>query len=80
MIQRDIIFDCLKANAGRYMKSREILKHCHLSGIPKVSQIRIEPVRRCLQELRDAGKIDWIPGQYDKVAREWITEALWRAR
>jgi hypothetical protein len=80
MIQRDIIHNILKQHTGVYITDLTIIKECHESGPDNVRNITMPPIRRCLQELRDAGKIDWIPGEYDKTARIWVREGLWRAR
>jgi len=80
MIQRDIIHNILKQHAGVYITDLVIIKECHENGPDNVRNIRIEPIRRCLQELWNMGKADWIPGEYDKINREWIREGLWRAR
>lgn len=80
MIQRDIIYEILEKHAGNYITDRIIMEECHKSGNPKVIHITMPPIRRCLQELRDRGKADWIPGEFDKMSLTVVSEALWRYR
>ena len=72
MIQRDIIYNLLKDNRGRWMETMEIMKLLQYT-------IKIAPIRRCLQELLARGKVDTLEGYHDYKTGD-IIPAKWRVR
>jgi len=54
--QREKIYAILRAE-DRWIGSLDILKIAHSTNDKKINHINIEPIRRCLQELLDEGKV-----------------------